>query len=669
VRHANGNIPIRRGLLPEDPLQATDTTVSTMMQLAEGPYGMRSPKIRALAINIVRSAGVKEKDYYGEILAVHEWVKKNIRYMRDPVNQETLSHPEELAFNSKAGDCDDMTVLEIALLGSIGIKAWPVVVGVSPGMPSHVYLRAKVPEGRGRMAGKVINLDPIMKEWRAGQEAPKHKVKIAHDYRDGNYMQGIQKSHGGSMNGLDDLGDAFSMLPGMGSYVVSDSYLDTEHSQAELLLKPDLSKTTGSVINAPQVSVQFEGIDGMLGGTRTEVVGDDTPMYARDSLQQLGPKGPMTALAARRNTHALEAQRPVPIGAKVYEVPTMNAALNRSRGKAPTVATGNQRPIYTLPSAASNLAKVPKTPAEEGIEIEGLMGIIGELGTSFLPGLGGLGAEERQDVAVRSGIALWWANLKARGANARAAWETERARQARARGAHMVAQDAEAQAAQARANTQGALRAAEQAHTVSQAMSRQDPAMAEAIAETVEALDANGQEASQIDGMLGAAIVGATIVGGDMAMRQANLRANRARVAERKMAELKKAANKTRPGVRRSRMNRRGPRIMAPVQPTSVRDPSNAGRITGTTPENMWQVIQHAGKIQLRQHLMAEQERKLAEMIAERERKMAEMTAREMAAREMVPSSMEGMGSFSLNSPWVWGTAAGLGILFFMNRK
>jgi len=33
-----------------------------------------------------------------------------------------------------------MTILEIALLGSLGIQSYPVVIGTQPGPISHVYL-------------------------------------------------------------------------------------------------------------------------------------------------------------------------------------------------------------------------------------------------------------------------------------------------------------------------------------------------------------------------------------------------------------------------------------------------------------------------------------------------------------------------------------------------
>jgi hypothetical protein len=101
---ANGDIPVSRSVLSEGE-KGIDETVDKMVAMAKGPYGARSAKIRALAINILNKARVENKDYYGMIVAVGEWVRDNIRYVRDPIGQETLSYPEETAFNSHAGDC------------------------------------------------------------------------------------------------------------------------------------------------------------------------------------------------------------------------------------------------------------------------------------------------------------------------------------------------------------------------------------------------------------------------------------------------------------------------------------------------------------------------------------------------------------------------------------
>jgi hypothetical protein len=229
-----------------------------MVELAHSQYGSKSAKIRALAIDILRDAGVPDKDYYGELVAIHNWVRDNIRYTRDPIGQETLSYPEETAFNSRAGDCDDESILEMALLGSVGIESYPVVVGMFPGHFSHVYIHGRVPAGKGRNAGKIIPLDPIMKNWEAGREAPNVKAKKTYP----------QLSNPLTMNGLpmgssQDVGD-------LGAYATGPSYLDREDSHAGLLVVPDQQRSNvhndKTVANSSRVNMPFEGIDSMFGG-------------------------------------------------------------------------------------------------------------------------------------------------------------------------------------------------------------------------------------------------------------------------------------------------------------------------------------------------------------------------------------------------------------------
>lgn len=101
---ANGNVPVQFQTLSGG-WQGTDQTVALMQQLCTSQWGSRSPKIHALALNIVTQAGVAAKDYTGEMVAIHNWVRDNIRYTRDVSGQETLYPPEEVAFNSRAGDC------------------------------------------------------------------------------------------------------------------------------------------------------------------------------------------------------------------------------------------------------------------------------------------------------------------------------------------------------------------------------------------------------------------------------------------------------------------------------------------------------------------------------------------------------------------------------------
>lgn len=223
---ASGHVPVEYMVLSGG-FAGTDQTVALMRQLTSGVYGSRSPKIRALAINILRSAGVPEKSYQAEMVALHNWVRDNIRYTRDVYGQETLAPPEETAFNTKAGDCDDKSVLLAALLGAVGIPTRFKVLGVTPEQYSHVYLQAQV-------GGQWVSLDPIMRDKPAGWEAPKHLRAIEKVYPI-NAPEGITMRRG--MNGLGYVGDPriVSHLEAEpppeqppGPYVLMDSFLDND---------------------------------------------------------------------------------------------------------------------------------------------------------------------------------------------------------------------------------------------------------------------------------------------------------------------------------------------------------------------------------------------------------------------------------------------------------
>jgi hypothetical protein len=144
--------------------RGTAETVAVMARLAMGTWGARSMRIRDLALGIVRSAGVAAKDYASEVAAIHRWVQTQVRYTRDPVGQETVQSPEYTAFTSRAGDCDDFTVLEAALLGALGHPTRFVTIGFTPRAFSHVYLEAN-------LRGQWLPLDPIVDQ-PPGWEAP-----------------------------------------------------------------------------------------------------------------------------------------------------------------------------------------------------------------------------------------------------------------------------------------------------------------------------------------------------------------------------------------------------------------------------------------------------------------------------------------------------------------
>lgn len=145
----------------------TDQTIDVMSRAAMGRYGAGSGRIRNLTLQVVREAGVAERDKAGEIVAVHEYVKNHLRYVKDPLWYEFVTHPETLAFERADGDCDDHVTLEAAMLGSIGIPSRFVVYGFK-GAPQyqHVAMHANVG------GNQWVALDPIVKDQPAGWEAP-----------------------------------------------------------------------------------------------------------------------------------------------------------------------------------------------------------------------------------------------------------------------------------------------------------------------------------------------------------------------------------------------------------------------------------------------------------------------------------------------------------------
>lgn len=366
----SGDVLVSRSVLPEGEA-GVDATVLRMAQLAHSQWGSKSPKIRALAMNIIQKARVTEKDYYGEIVAIHNWVKNpnNIRYFKDPVGQETLADPEQTAFNLKGGDCDDKTVLEMALLGSIGIPTYPVVVGQQKGSFCHVYLHAVMPPGKHRMANRIVPLDPIMRYWSAGME-PKN-VKAKKTYPQFANPLGLQ---GNNMSGL-------------GAYAVGPSYLDQDESHASKLLVPDkrdcYTYEDGSVANSSRATQRMEGIDSLMGlgavpptggyftetsaGSQGTIATADGQLVPRGFMRtepstaeimhmrpatpaELGPRGPIFARRAKKETELMPrihaetvptlsrrlaagglpvASTPQTVGLKRYDVPGVQRALEQ----------------------------------------------------------------------------------------------------------------------------------------------------------------------------------------------------------------------------------------------------------------------------------------------------------------------------------------------------
>jgi hypothetical protein len=137
--------------------------------------GTASWEMRQFVMRLLRN--VPEKDTRAEIQAIHEWVRNNLIYRKDPVGIDlVIGAPKQLEMirNGISGfDCDDMVVFEGTMLRIAGVPVDLVIIKGNPRSPemwSHIYLVAYDVK-----TGQAIYLDPIMKgpQFPAGWEAPK----------------------------------------------------------------------------------------------------------------------------------------------------------------------------------------------------------------------------------------------------------------------------------------------------------------------------------------------------------------------------------------------------------------------------------------------------------------------------------------------------------------
>lgn len=109
-------------------------TLKLMARLVRA--GKLNLNVRSAAVQIV--GNLRQRDRPGEIRALHAFVRDRIRYVRDIRGVETLQTPERV-LESRAGDCDDKSVLLASMLESLGYKTQFHAVGFRPGVLSHVY--------------------------------------------------------------------------------------------------------------------------------------------------------------------------------------------------------------------------------------------------------------------------------------------------------------------------------------------------------------------------------------------------------------------------------------------------------------------------------------------------------------------------------------------------
>jgi hypothetical protein len=120
--------------------------------------GKTSMPVRYRALDLTKH--LQQKDFTGEVAALHNYVRDEIRYVKDIDGVETL-HDSEHILTQKAGDCDDKSILLASLLQSIGHPARLVAVALKPHQYCHVFVETLI----GRKWIPLETTEPVEMGW------------------------------------------------------------------------------------------------------------------------------------------------------------------------------------------------------------------------------------------------------------------------------------------------------------------------------------------------------------------------------------------------------------------------------------------------------------------------------------------------------------------------
>ena len=156
-------------------------TIQVMKRVAK----LRSshPLVRQLALNILNFKNVVPQNYADEAIAIAQYVKKHVRYVRDIKGVETLHDPltmiDQIKRGVAQGDCDDISLLIATLLLSIGHQPYFKTVRYKSnfGPYNHIYV-VVYEKNYGEKKKRKIVLDGILKQ-PIGFEVP-HKSSKEH---------------------------------------------------------------------------------------------------------------------------------------------------------------------------------------------------------------------------------------------------------------------------------------------------------------------------------------------------------------------------------------------------------------------------------------------------------------------------------------------------------
>lgn len=137
-------------------------TLRLMRLLVNSEHGKKNPVIRNKALELVKY--IPQKDSFARVRALWNYVKENIKYVKDINEVETVHYPTQV-LAQKAGDCDDHSLLLASLLESVGYPTLFKAVGVRGSQLCHVYTQV-------HLGNKWISLETTVPGVAMGWEPP-----------------------------------------------------------------------------------------------------------------------------------------------------------------------------------------------------------------------------------------------------------------------------------------------------------------------------------------------------------------------------------------------------------------------------------------------------------------------------------------------------------------
>jgi hypothetical protein len=113
------------------------------LKLMRGMVRRAKHDMRVKGVALALVAHLPPKEYPSEAAEIHNFVRDQIRYVRDTTETENLVEPVTL-LDMRQGDCASKAVLLASLLESIGHPTRFVAVGHDPDSFEHVFVETKI---------------------------------------------------------------------------------------------------------------------------------------------------------------------------------------------------------------------------------------------------------------------------------------------------------------------------------------------------------------------------------------------------------------------------------------------------------------------------------------------------------------------------------------------